>query len=140
MENTRLGNTTEGSINLEGSRWKRLNFPDPFGYGDEYCPVFPLRHHTLKAVLDNLPESVERVYVYGSSLRLDTAFNSDLDVFVIGTLTNEELGKIHKSVPQGERLDILVETEEEFQNNLNNHWNDLYRKVYEGGYKVYERQ
>ena len=125
---------------IEGSRWKRLNFPDPFGFGDEYRPVFPLRHRTLKALLDNLPETVERVYVYGSSLRLDTAFNSDLDVFIVGTLSNEELGRIYKTVPKGERLDILVETGKEFQHNLVSHWNDLYRKVYEGGYKVYERE
>ena len=134
------GGTDQGSRYIEGSGWKRLNFPDPFGYGEKYRPVFPLRHHTLKAVLENLPQTVECVYVYGSSLRLDTAFNSDLDVFVIGTLTNDELGKILRAVPEREKLDILVETREEFLCNLNNHWNNLYRKVYEGGYKVYERR
>ena len=125
--------------NLDSPTLKRLNFPDPFGYGDEYRPVFPLRHHTLKAVLDNIPETVECVYVYGSSLRLDTAFNSDLDVFVIGAMTNDELGRIYRAIPDGEKLDILVETREEFNNNRANNWNDLYRKV-QGGYKVYERQ
>ena len=55
-------------------------------------------------------------------------------------MTNDELGKIFRAVPEKEKLDILVETREEFQNNLMNHWNDLYRIVYEGGYKVYEKQ
>ena len=127
-------------VYAEGSSRKRLCFPDPFGYGEEYRPVFPLRHHTLKAVLDNLPETVECVYVYGSSLRLDTAFNSDLDVFIVGTLTNEELGRIFRSVPRKEKLDVLVETREEFDKNVANHWNDLYRRVYEEGYKVYEKR
>ena len=135
-----IGESEQSSRYIEGSKWKRLNFPDPFGYGEKYCPVFPLRHHTLKAVLDNIPETVECVYVYGSSLRLDTAFNSDLDVFIIGTLTNEELGRIYRAVSDREKLDILVETRDEFLNNLANHWNTLYRKVYEGGYKVYERK
>jgi predicted nucleotidyltransferase len=90
--------------------------------------------------LDNLPETVEAVYVYGSSLRIDTAFNSDLDVFIIGTMTNEELSCIIRAVPKKEKLDILVETREQFVENLANHWNDLYRKVYVGGYKVYEKQ
>ena len=125
---------------IESSKFKRLNYPDPFNYGDEYRPVFPLRHRTLKALLDNLPQTVECVYVYGSSLRLDTAFNSDLDVFVIGTMSNAELGEIMRSVPEKEKLDIMVETREEFFNNLTNSWNDLYRKVYEGGYKIYEKQ
>jgi len=120
-----------------GRKW--LNFPDPFGYGDKYRPVFPLRHHTLKALLDNIPDTVECIYVYGSSLRLDTAFNSDLDVFIVGMLTNDELGKIFRAVPEHEKLDVLVETREEFLNNLDNHWNTLYKKIYEGGYKVYER-
>ena len=129
----------QNPIITEDSGTKWLHYPDPFGYGEKYRPVFPLRHHTLKAVLDNIPETVECVYVYGSSLRLDTAFNSDLDVFVIGTLTNEDLGKVFKAVPKNERLDILVETKDEFLSNLAYHWNDIYRKVHEGGYKVYER-
>ena len=133
----RRGTAENTTMNDRSGKW--LNFPDPFGYGDIYRPVFPLRHHTLKAVLDNLPETVECVYVYGSSLRLDTAFNSDLDVFVIGTLSNDDLGKILRAVPKKEKLDILVETRDEFLRNLAGHWNDLYRKVYEGGYLVYER-
>ena len=140
MEITQTVTGAAASGYVEGSRLKLLNFPDPFKYGDEYRHVFPLRHHTLKAVLDNLPETVERVYVYGSSLRLDTAFNSDLDIFIIGSVTNEQLGRIYRAVPERERLDVLVETRAEFESNLAGHWNDLYRKVYEGGYKVYERQ
>ena len=140
MQNAQFEGIIKHAGYIEGSRWKRLNFPDPFNYGEKYCPVFPLRHHTLKAVLDNLPQTVERVYVYGSSLRLDTAFNSDLDVFVIGTMSNDDLGKIFRAVPDGEKLDILVETNEEFLDNLAYHWNDLYRKVFEGGYRIYEKQ
>ena len=140
MEETQFKRTEQHSGYIEGSRRKRLNFPDPFNYGEKFCPVFPLRHHTLKAVLDNLPLTVECVYVYGSSLRLDTAFNSDLDIFVIGTMTNDELGKIYHAIPEKEKLDILIETREEFYNNLANHWNELYRKVFEGGYKIYEKR
>ena len=140
MADMHFGGLVQHSGYIEGSQLKRLNYPDPYKYGDKYCPVFPLRHHTLKAVLDNLPQTVECVYVYGSSLRLDTAFNSDLDVFIIGTMTNAELGEILRAVPENEKLDILVETREEFFHNLANNWNDLYRRVYEGGYKVYEKQ
>ena len=121
----------------EGSKFKKLNFPDPFGYGKDFCPVFPLRHHSLKAILDNIPDTVESVYIYGSSLRMDTAFNSDLDIFIIGSISKNDLKKIYQAIPKKEKVDILIETKEEFEYNLHNHWNDLYRKVFEGGYKVY---
>ena len=125
---------------IESSKLKRLNFPDPFGYGDIYKPIFPPRHKTMKAVLDNLPDTVEKIYVYGSSLRLDTATDSDLDIFLIGSITNAELAEIIRAIPKGEKADFLVETEEEFMRNLESDWSSLYNKVYEGGYKIYDKK
>ena len=124
----------------EGSKFKRLNFPDPFNYGQIYKPIFPLRHHTMKAILDNIPDTVNKIYVFGSSLRLDVAVNSDLDVLFIGSITNAELTKIIRAIPEGEKADFLIETEEEFIQNLESDFNNLYRKVYEGGYKIYDKQ
>ena len=124
----------------EGVKFIPLNFPDPFGYGKIYTPIFPPRHHTMKAILDNVPETVEKIYVFGSSLRLDSAVNSDLDVFMVGSLTPEDLNRIYRAVPEGEKADILVETEDEFMRNLEDNYSSLYRKVYEGGYKIYERK
>ena len=124
----------------EGCKFRPINFPDPFGYGTIYTPIFPPRHHTMKAVLDNLPETVVRAYVFGSSLRLDSAVNSDLDVFLVGNLTSEDLNRIYRAVPEGEKADIIVESEDEFIKNVQDNYSSLYRKVYEGGYKIYERQ
>ena len=125
---------------FEGSKFKRLNFPDPFGYGPEYKPIFPPRHNAMKAIMDNLPETVEKLYVFGSSLRLDSATDSDLDVFIIGTVTNTELRKILMAVPEGENVDLIIETEDEFTRNIEDGWSSLYQNVYEGGYKIYEKK
>ena len=124
---------------VEGSKFKPLNFPDPFGYGTAYKPIFPMRHRSMKAIMDNITETVSKVYVYGSSIRLDSATNSDLDVFIIGKLTNPELAKIIRAIPEGEVVDVLVESEEEFMKNLEDGDSRLYMGIYERGYKIYEK-
>jgi len=124
---------------IEGSKFKRLSFPDPFGYGAEYCPIFPPRHHAMKAIMSNLPESISKVYVYGSSIRSGSAVNSDLDVFLVGAVTNAQLAQIIRAIPDNERVDFLVEKEDEFQSNVERGDNSFYQKVYEGGYKIYDR-
>jgi predicted nucleotidyltransferase len=124
----------------EGSKFKRLNFPDPFKYGDIYKPIFPPRHHTMKAIMDNIPSAVSKIYVFGSSLRLDTAVNSDLDVFFVGSMTNDEYCRIIRAIPKGEKADIMTETEQEFINNIKDESFLFYKRVYEEGYKIYERE
>ena len=124
---------------IEGSRYKRLNFPDPFGYGSEYKQVFPPRHHALKAIMDNITDTVSKVYVYGSAIRLDCATDSDLDVFIIGRLTNNEIARIIRAIPEGETADILVESDEEFMSNLENSTSRFYQGIFERGYKIYDK-
>ena len=124
----------------ESSKFRRLNFPDPFGYGEIYKPIFPPRHHTMKAIMDNIPADVSKIYVFGSSVRLDSSLHSDLDVFFVGSMTNDEYRKIMRKVPQDEKVDIVTETEEEFINNIIDGSFLFYRHVYEGGYKIYERK
>jgi predicted nucleotidyltransferase len=127
-------------ILLEGSESKKYNFPDPYHFGTAYCPIFPPRHKTMKAVLDNIPETIEVVYVFGSSIRFDTGIDSDLDVLLLGTLSNDEYKKICNAVPKGEKLDLLVETKERFLSLLDDTWSSLYKRIYLRGYKIYERQ
>jgi predicted nucleotidyltransferase len=131
----------DGTVNRykEGAAFKPLNYSDPHGFGERFRPIFPRRHRTMKAILDNTPATVERIYVYGSSIRRDTATDSDLDLFLVGTVTNAELNQLYRVVPDGEKVDIMVETAEEFTQNLENRTSTLYEKVFEGGYKIYER-
>jgi len=124
---------------IESSKFKRLTYPDPFGYGEKFSPIFPPRHHAMKAVLDNIPKTVTKVYVFGSAIRWDCAVNSDLDIFLVGEVTNDEYKRIIRAVPLGERVDIIIESEKEFEKNLRANESSLYEKVYERGYKIYER-
>jgi len=93
----------------------------------------------MKAIMDNITETVNKIYVYGSSIRLDSATDSDLDVFIIGNLTNPELAKIIRAIPEGEVVDFLVESDEEFIKNLEEGNSGLYQGVYERGYKIYDK-
>jgi len=127
------------SASVEGSRFKRLNFPDPFGYGTEYTPIFPLRHHAMKAIMDNITDAVSKIYVFGSAIRLDCATDSDLDVFIVGKLSNSELARIIRAIPEGEVADFLVESEEEFNKNLEEGTSSFYHGIYERGYKIYDK-
>jgi len=123
---------------VECSKFHRLNFPDPHNYGDEYRPVFPMRHKALKAIMDNIPPGISKIYIFGSSIGINTGACSDLDVCLIGTVANHELSKIWKEVPDGEKIDFIIETQESFDAKLNDGWSSLYQKIYEGGYKIYE--
>ena len=125
---------------IEGCKFRRLNYPDPFGYGDKFNPVFPPRHHALKAVLDNLSPSIDKVYVFGSSIRWDCAVNSDLDLLLIGNPTNKEIDKIYRAIPEDEKVDIIIENEKDFLQGVTDGWSLLYRKIYEGGYKIYDKK
>jgi len=51
-----------------------------------------------------------------------------------------ELREMLMAVPDGEKVDLIVETEDEFLRNMNDGWSSLYQKVFEGGYKIYERK
>ena len=63
-----------------------------------------------------------------------------IDLFLIGQVASEDLIKIHRAIPEGEKADILVESEDEFAQNVHGDYSSLYRKVFEGGYKIYERK
>jgi len=123
---------------IEGSKFKPLNFPDPHGFGDKYKPVFPPRHRAVKAILDNLPDTIEKVYIFGSSIRTDCCPASDLDVMFIGSMTNDEFLKIAFAMPEGENMDYMFETAKDFLMKLDNE--PVYRKIYEKGYKIYEKE
>jgi len=93
----------------------------------------------MKAIMDNIPDTVSKIYVFGSAIRLDCATDSDLDVFIVGKLTNPELARIIRAIPEGEVADFLVESEEEFEKNLEEGMSSFYKGVYERGYKIYDK-
>ena len=117
-----------------------LNYPDPHGFGDKYRPVFPPRHTTLKAVMDNLPDTIEQVWIFGSSIRWDTGPDSDLDLLLVGSLEDGELGKIQMTVPDGKSTDILHVTCSELQEKLDSENYSVYDKIMERGYLFYEKE
>ena len=125
---------------IEGSKFKALNFPDPHDFGDLYKPIFPPYHRTVKAIMDNIPETVEKIYIFGSSIRIDCSPYTDVDVFIVGEMTDSEYKKMIKALPVNKGADILIEKAEEFYFNVEDESNSMYRRIFEGGYKIYERK
>ena len=117
-----------------------LRYPDPHGFGDKYKPVFPPRHTTLKAVMDNLPDSIEQVWIFGSSIRWDAGTLSDLDILLVGELSNSEYSKIMNSIPDGQRLNLLDITSIGLQQKLDSDEYSIYDRIMKMGYLFYERE
>ena len=117
-----------------------LNYPDPHGFGDRYRPVFPPRHTTLKAVMDNLPDTIEKVWVFGSSVRWDAGADSDLDLLLVGTIDDESYGKIIGAIPPKKKLDMLVYTQEHIDREIKRGVNIIFEKIVKRGYLFYEKE
>ena len=125
----------------ESVKFQKLNFPDPHNYGDIYKPIFPPYHKAVKVIMDNIPDSVEKIYVFGSQIRWDCATNTDLDVFIVGSVNDCEYKQIYNKLAEiNIPVDILIETYDKFMSLLDSDFTSIYRKVYEGGYKIYDRE
>ena len=117
-----------------------LKYPDPHGFGDKYRPIFPPRHTTLKTIMDNLPDTIEQVWIFGSSIRWDAGTLSGLDVLLVGELSKNDYFKIINAVPDGQLLNILDISSEELHNRLNSENYSIYDKIMEMGYLFYEKE
>jgi predicted nucleotidyltransferase len=124
---------------IEADYFIPINYPDPHGFGDKYRPVFPRRHTTLKAIMDNLPSAIDQVWVFGSSIRWDTGPDSDLDLLLVGEANKDEWRQMISAIPFGRYADILIETRDSLQQEIDRGVNTIYKKILKKGYLFYER-
>ena len=71
-------------------------FKDIHGYGYPYPHVHPYKQEAVKYLVDNKPDWITHIIVFGSSVRKSHLWTSDLDICVLGGdfRTTEELVNI----------------------------------------------
>jgi|GEM_PF-2240341 len=94
------------------------------------------RVEDLKALLAKVPESVEEIWVFGSTVTEHCRPQSDLDVCIIGHTTTKEESAMYKAPKCA--VDIITETPEGFakQSKING---SIYKEVIEKGVLVYKK-
>lgn len=90
----------------------------------------------LKAILSVVPDSVEELWVFGSTVTGHCRPQSDLDICVVGNTTIEEESKLYKAAKCA--VDIITETPEGFKQQQKIP-GSVYREVVEKGKLVYRK-
>jgi predicted nucleotidyltransferase len=65
-------------------------FFDKYGYGKPFTYIHPFKQKAVKHVVDNVPDSVKMIIVFGSSVTDGCGYDSDIDLCVIGNPTADE--------------------------------------------------
>lgn len=98
--------------------------------------ISPYRVEDLKRVLDKVTDSVEEIWVFGSTVTENCRPQSDLDICVIGHTTLEEESAIYKAADCA--VDIITETPEGFIR-AQKIPGSVYKEVVEKGLLVYKK-
>lgn len=90
----------------------------------------------VKAILSVVPDSVEELWVFGSTVTEHCRPQSDLDICLVGNTTMEEESKLYKAAKCA--VDIITETPEGFKNQQKVP-GSVYKEVVEKGLLVYRK-
>lgn len=94
------------------------------------------RIEDVKAILSVVPDSVEELWVFGSTVTEHCRPQSDLDICVVGNTTIEEEAGLYKAAKCA--VDIITETPEGFKNQQKMP-GSVYKEVVEKGLLVYRK-
>ena len=73
---------------------RRWIFFDKHNLGYPFIHIHPYKQKAVKYLVDNIYDSIDNVIIFGSSVRNNHIDTSDLDVCIIGDLTNKSLLRI----------------------------------------------
>lgn len=98
---------------------KRYTFNKLFDTSYKIEHIYPSKQRDMIKLLKELPEEVEKVYVFGSSLTLHCGEESDIDLLVIAE-KSESLYKafsiLFKTLDS--EIDLIIKTKKEFDENI----------------------
>ena len=99
--------------------------------------VSKFKRDDLKKVLDVLPETVDVLWVFGSSVTPYCRPDSDLDVCIVGDkITKEDCKTIAHAPRYG--MDLISVSHEEFEQNKNEN-GSIYSEIYNKGLLIYRK-
>ena len=99
--------SSEYSIITEWNKNKRI-YKDIHGFGYPFYHIHPYKQKTVKHIIDNLHPSINYVIVFGSSVHPWHKWWKDLDLCVIGKLTDDVISESQpKLYCKGVSIDFL---------------------------------
>ncbi|MGL4798013.1 MAG: nucleotidyltransferase domain-containing protein [Cellulosilyticaceae bacterium] len=103
--------------------------------------IYPPMQPYVKKLIECIPEYIEKLIIFGSSVTLRYGEDSDLDVMVITNRGQEEvLLEISKCLRGiGVSVDLLIKSKEAFEKESIENPNGICGEVYKKGVCVYER-
>jgi hypothetical protein len=140
-----------GAVINEKGEVVAIEFPVDKDVGEPaFRFVHPRRQVYVKALIDNLPRSVDELWVYGSAVTPDHYSMSDLDVLILGDgISRDERAALDQVMCRtaldldtwNERRDvnILYDTKSGFDSRCDEHGH-LYYAVKHDGLKYYDRR
>lgn len=108
----------------------------PFKIQLEGKRISPYRVEDLKKILAKITDSIEELWVFGSTVTADCRPQSDLDICIVGHTTIEEESAIYKAADCA--VDIITETPEGFIE-AQKVPGSVYKDVVEKGLLVYKK-
>jgi len=134
-----LGTNTSTVVNMLLKQiilTRSIPFPVTLDNSSNSKSVNPLKHDDLKKVLSKVPDSVDEIWVFGSSVTPYCRPNSDLDLCIIGHTTIEEESVMYKAASGS--VDIITKTPEGFASNSKIP-GSVYKEVLDKGVLVYKK-
>lgn len=112
------------------------HFTDLYQSGSKIQHVFPLHQRALLELIARVPDSVQEVWVFGSTLTLRCGQGSDLDVCLVGEISLEETKDLWvlNRIP----LDLLLVTKT-FFDVASQQKGSIYHQIRTTGLKIWER-
>ena len=118
---------------------KRYTFNKLFDTDYKIEHVYPAKQADMMKLLKGLPEEVEKVYVFGSSLTLHCGAESDIDLLVIADKSEKmykAFSRLFKTLDS--EVDLIIKTNKEFDENVEVK-NSICDVVRREGLLIYER-
>ncbi|HVI39628.1 MAG TPA: nucleotidyltransferase domain-containing protein [Anaerovoracaceae bacterium] len=111
-------------------------FEDQFNIGGNLKYVHPSKQEAVKEILKVIPESLEELWLFGSSISGSCKETSDIDICLVGNTTHDEEKLIYMAPKCA--VDIIKETPEGFLEEQT-YKGSIYKQVQDTGVLIYKK-
>lgn len=111
-------------------------FEDKYKLGGNLKYVHPSKQEAVKEILEIIPDSLEELWLFGSSVTGSCKESSDIDLCLVGNTTHEEEKLIYMTPKCA--VDIIRETPEGFLEEQSKK-ESIYKQVYDTGVLIYKK-
>lgn len=111
-------------------------FNDFVGVGGNFKYINPIKQKDVKEILSVLPDTLEELWIFGSSTTDKCQDNSDIDICLVGNTTRDEEKRIYMKPKSA--VEIIKETPEGFLLEQN-YGGSIYKIVKDTGVLLYKK-